>query len=177
MKFQFQFVILIGLLCCSMTIASVTSAQSTGTQTFSVVVPANVSVIAPNSQSIIHDETDNPQAFPPQAWIVRGNILGGINVTLTADSPFVHKTDATSRRDLQLDLAIGIVHGPAAWTVNVPTDATDYSAGKTQAVVTASSDGVGRANVELTVSFLTDEFGTFAAGTYDTTITGTVASN
>ena len=43
--------------------------------------------------------------------------------------------------------------------------------------VTAKSDGVGRANMLLTVTFVTGDFASIKAGDYLTTVTGTVAAN
>ena len=41
----------------------------------------------------------------------------------------------------------------------------------------AASNGVGRASFNLNVKFITDGFGSFAAGDYETTVTGTVTEN
>lgn len=153
-------------------------AQTTGTQTFTVTVPTSISITPPNSGvTLTHDTTNNNQVFPPQAWIVRGNVGAGVNVNFTANAPFVHTENASFKRDLQLAVAVGAFQGPATWTVTNATDLTNYTANDETASVSVSSNGPGRANLNLTVSFITDEFGTFADGNYVSTITGTVAAN
>jgi hypothetical protein len=155
-----------------------TSAQTTGTQTFTVVVPTSISITPPNNAvQLTHDLSDNPQEFPPQAWVVRGNLRNGVNVAFTAGSPFVHTTDANSKRDLKLDIAVGSSQGPAAWTVGTASASTNYLAGTDTATVTVSSNNAGRASLNLLVSFITDDFGTFINGDYVSTITGTIAAN
>ncbi len=81
------------------------------------------------------------------------------------------------RRDAQLGLALANVNGPATWTVTAPADATNIAGGDTNAQVAATSNGVGKANFDLSVTFVTGEFGTFAAGNYNLTIIGTVTAN
>lgn len=157
--------------------ASTASAQTSGSQGFSVIVPTSLSIVAPSSTtSVNHNETDSPQAFPAQVWAVRGNLRSGVNVNFTTTSPFVHAEDPEFRRNAQLDLAVGTTQGPALWTVAKASDATAYATGDNDAQVSVSSSGVGRANLNLTVSFITDDFGTLAAGTYATTVVGTIAA-
>jgi hypothetical protein len=152
------------------------TAMAQSTQSFKVIVPASVSIVAPAAATLTHNETDAPQAFPAQAWTVKGNSLNGVNVTFSTTSPFVHATDNTFKRNAKLDLAVGTIQGPAAWTVAVASDTTNYTNNDGIAQVTASSNGVGRANMNLTVSFITEEYGVFAAGDYLTTVTGTIAA-
>lgn len=146
-------------------------------QTFTVNVPANVSISAPVNATLTHDETDNNQVFPSQSWVVKGNVLAGVNVVFATNQPFTHATDNTFKRNAKLDLAAGAKLGPATWTVTKATDTTDYATNKLVASVTASSNGVGRSAFDLSVTFITDTFGTFAAGSYTTTVTGTVTAN
>jgi hypothetical protein len=154
------------------------SAQTTGSQTFTVVVPTSISITPPsNAVQLNHDQTDNPQVFPAQAWLVRGNVRAGVNVSFTAGSPFVNTTDANSKRDLKLDVAVGSSQGPASWNVEVPTATTNFTTGSDTATVTVRSNNAGRASLNLSVSFITNDFGTFANGDYVSTITGTIAAN
>ncbi len=152
-------------------------AQTTGNQTFTVNVPTAVSIVAPSAASINHDQTDNNNAFPAQTWVVRGNAVNGVNVSFATAAPFTHATIPSMMRDARLDLAVGTTAGPAAWTVNSSSDTSSFGSGDNTASVAASSNGVGRANMNLTVSFVTGSFGEFAAGAYSTTVTGTVAAN
>ncbi len=153
------------------------NAQTTGTQTFTVNVPTAVSIVAPAAASINHDQSDNNNAFPAQTWIVKGNAVNGVNVSFATANPFTHATDNTMKRDAKLDLAVGTTAGPAGWTVTTPSDTSNFGSGDNVATVAATSNGVGRANMLLTVSFVTGSFGEFAAGAYSTTVTGTVAAN
>ena len=157
--------------------ASAAFAQSSGSQSFTVTVPQSISITAPASAVITHDETDAAQNFQPQTWIVRGNARNGVNVTFSTAQPFIHAEDNTFRRDARLTLALGTSQGPAVWTVaGSGTDATDFSSGDGVATVGASSNGVGRTNLALSVSFLTQDYGLVAAGNYVTTVTGTIAA-
>jgi hypothetical protein len=152
-------------------------AADTATQKFTVSVPQNIAITAPANASITHDETDNNQPFSPQAWTVRGNTLAGVNVSFATATPFVHTTDSSFKRNAKLDLAVASSQGPATWTVTKATDTTDYGGNDMNASVTATSNGVGRATMNVSVTFITDTFGTFAAGSYEATVTGTVAAN
>ena len=149
----------------------------TATQKFTVTVPTSISITAPADVTITHDESDNDQSFPAQQWVVKGNTLAGVNVSFSTDQSFTHSTDNSFKRDAQLGLSVGSSSGPANWTVGQASDSTDYANSDEIATVSASSDGVGSANFDLAVTFVTDTFGSFAAGNYETTVTGTVSSN
>ncbi|MCA9194219.1 MAG: hypothetical protein KDB03_20765 [Planctomycetales bacterium] len=159
-------------------VAGVASAQQsqTDSQGFKVIVPANISITAPDAVELTHDQSDNNQTFPAQSWIVKGNLLNGVNVSFATASPFVH-TSGNFKRDAGLALALGTTQGPATWTITTPTDATNYGNSVDSASVAASSNGVGRADLDLTVTFVTEQFGIFAAGDYNLTVVGTVAGN
>jgi hypothetical protein len=150
------------------------NAQTTASQNFTVSVPTSISISAPAATGLTHDQSDNPQAFPSQNWVVRGNAMNGLNVSFTS-LPFSHSTISTIKQDARLKLSIGTKAGPGNWTLGVDESSTNYVS-STPATVTASSDGVGRANLGLVVTFLSGEFGTFAAGDYVTTVVGTVAA-
>lgn len=147
------------------------------TQKFTVSVPSNISITPPAAASITHNESDSNQAFPNQSWLVKGNVLNGVSVSFATGSAFVHKTDSSFKRNAKLDLSVGSTQGPATWSVSTASDTTDYANNDGVATVVASSTGVGRANMNLLVTFITDTFGTFAAGDYEMTVTGTVSSN
>ena len=156
---------------------SAASAQTTGNQAFNVVVPRSLTITAPSaSTSMDHNLTPDPQAFPAQMWAVRGNIRTGVVVNFTTASPFVHTGDSSFKRNAKLDLAVGNWAGPATWTVDKPTDSTAFATNYNEAQVSVSSSGVGRAELNLTVSFLTDDLGTLAEGNYATTVIGTIAA-
>jgi hypothetical protein len=155
---------------------SLAMAQTGGSQGFTVIVPQSLKITAPSAVSITHDQSDNPQEFPDQAWIVRGNVRNGVTVTFATAAPFVNAVDSNFKRDAKLDLAVSSTQGPAAWQVDTASDTTDYAGNDNVAQVVASSNGVGRADLNLKVTFVTEDFSLFAAGNYVTTVTGTIAA-
>jgi hypothetical protein len=156
-------------------LASAASAQTTGSQAFNVVVPRSLTITAPSaSTSIDHNLTADPQSFPAQVWAVRGNLRTGVVVNFTTSAPFVHTADPNFKRNAKLDLAVGSSQG--VWTVDKPSDTTAFATGDNDAQVSVSSTGVGRAELNLTVSFLTDDLATLAEGNYATTVVGTIAA-
>ena len=152
-------------------------AQKNASQKFKVTVPSAIAIIAPANVSIIHDETENNQPFPAQQWIVKGNSLAGVAAAFSTNQAFTHLVDPTSKRNAQLGVSINSSVGAAAWTVTQATDTTDYANNDGVATVGITSNGFGRANVDIAVSFITDGFGSFASGEYETTVTGTVTAN
>ena len=159
--------------------ASCSWAATTASQSFTVTVPTNLSITAPAAASLTHDMTNSNQAFPAQAWVVTGNTKNGVNVTLVAGSPFTNTADSAAVRDVQLGLSMGNSVGSGAWTVTTASDSTNYAnaSPKLTATVAASSNGVGSGTLNLTVTFVTNNIATVEAGSYTTTVTGTVASN
>ncbi len=157
--------------------ASTAMAQTTATQTFKVIVPAKISITAPSNVVLTHDQSENDQSFPAQQWVVSGNSLAGVAVSFSTNTAFVHKTDSSFKRDAQLGLALATKTGPATWTVSQAADTTNYVGDDGVATVIASSNGVGKGTFDLSMKFVTNGFGSFAAGDYESTVTGTVTSN
>lgn len=159
-------------------IGCLSQAADNDTQGFRVLVPTSISISAPaSSPTITHDLSDNNQNFPVQTWTVKGNVASGVNVAFSTNSAFINTTDNTSRRNVRLGLAVNGAQGPGAWTVVQATDTTNYLASDEIAQVTATSDGAGSANFDLSVSFVTEDFDLFTAGQYEVTVQGTVAAN
>jgi len=153
------------------------SAQTTAGQAFRVNVPTSAAITAAGGlQQLVHDETNADQVFSPQNWTVKANAPGGVSVSFTAQTPFNH-VNQPFQRDVGLALAVGNIAGPGSWNVGTADAASDYASGLSEATVSASSNGIGRAELALTVRFITDTFGTFATGDYNTTIVGTVTAN
>lgn len=159
------------------TTAGTAMGQTTASQKFTVTVPSAISITAPANAALTHDQTENDQPFPAQAWIVRGNSLSGVTASFSTTQAFRHTVDTTARRNATLNLGVNTSVGAAAWTVTQATDTTDYATNDGIATVQVSSNGFGLATMNLGVSFVTDGFGTFPAGDYETTVTGTVTSN
>lgn len=158
--------------------AGLAQAQKSDTQGFKVIVPASIDIVAPNDATITHDETNNDQNFPAQGWLVKGNSPAGVSVSFSTTDTFKH-TSGNFQRNAGLSLAVDntTTQGPAVWTVGTATDQTNYASNDAVATVTASSNGIGRTMLQLTVRFITEEFGVFGAGDYNTTVTGTVTAN
>ncbi len=163
----------------SLLIPQLAEAQQTdsASQRFIVSVPGNVQIIAPVDAFLVHDESNADQVFPPQQWQVRGNVTTGVTTTFEVQTPFVHSLDPAELADAQLDISIASTLGPAIWTVNTATDATDYNGGDNDALVQISSAFVGWAFADLTVTFRTVAFAQLMAGSYETTVIGTVTEN
>ena len=165
--------------------SNVNAQQNSANQTFIVRVPASIAITAPPNVSITHDQSDNVQTFPNQQWTVKGNVQNGVLVSFATNKPFTYvdytgsekKKGAAYQRDARLNLGLAGTQGPASWVITKPTATTNYLAGNGVATVQATSSGVGRATFNLLVSFITDSFGTFAAGDYETVVTGTVTAN
>ena len=153
------------------------SAQTTDSQKFTVTVPTNISIVAPVDAALTHDETNSNQAFPSQAWQVVGNNLEGVSVSFSTTSAFVHSADPSYKRDAQLGLVVSTSSGPGTWNVTQGSDTTDYANSDNEATVTAASNGTSNATFGLAVSFITGTYGSFPAGDYETTVTGTVTAN
>ena len=152
-------------------------AQTTATQTFTVTVPQALQITAPTAATLTHDGTSNNQTFTPQPWVVSGNATNGVTVNFGVISAFTNTTDATYKRDATLTLATGTTTGPATWNITTATATTNYATSNEVATVTAKSNGLGQANMLLTVSFVTGNFTSLKAGNYLTTVTGTIAAN
>lgn len=153
------------------------NAATTGTQKFTVTVPGAISITAPVNTTLTHDETENDQIFPAQAWTVKGNSLAGVTASFSTGTAFTHTVDSTAMRDAALGLAVNTSVGSANWNVTQASDTTDYSTNDGVATVQVSSNGFGVATMDLSVSFITDGFGSFPSGDYETTVTGTVTAN
>lgn len=146
-------------------------------QSYLVKTPSRISIVAPAKVVVTHDESNNDQDFPAQKWKVAGNVLEGVNVTFTTRRAFRNNADHTLKQDAKIALSVNSNTGPATWTVTQATDQTDHANDDERATVQASSNGVGAADFDLTVTFITGEFDTIASGNYTTKIVGTVSAN
>lgn len=146
-------------------------------QKFRVVIPTNLSIISPDDVTLTHDETNANQQFPTQSWSVLGNNRTGVSVSFTASTPFTNIDDSRYKCDTSLALAINSSTGPGAWTMTQVNDVTDYANADNTATVSAVSNGSSRARFDLGVNFVTDTYGSFPSGIYETTIVGTITAN
>ena len=140
-------------------------------QSYNVTYPTILSLVAPaDPGTLTHDGTAGNKAFATQSWTCASNNAGGVTVTLTATA-FGHATVGTSNADVALTLANTGVFNPT--TANAST-----SGGSGTAQVVGASTGAGSGTFELTVEFVTPaDLSTLVAGSYTSTVTGTIVAN
>lgn len=162
---------------CGSAFAQGTVGSRTASQNFRVIIPTDLAIISPDDVTLTHDETDSNQSFPAQVWLVVGNNQTGVSVSFTVSTPFTNIDDSRYQRDASLGLIVNSSTGPGSWTITQASDATDYASGDNTATVAAASNGTSRAYFNLGVNFVTDTYGSFPAGIYETTIVGTITAN
>lgn len=156
----------------------------TDTQVFTVEVPVTIDVTAPSAPSPATKlADDNDVVFSNQQWTVVANDIDGSSITFEA-TPFLStQGGSTANRDTKLDLTIvsqaGYSGQTTLWAVTTASDTTDYlGVGvNDKATVAAASTDAANAVFALDVTFISGVHGTFASGTYTTTVTGTIAAN
>jgi hypothetical protein len=149
----------------------------TDTQVFTVTVPSVLTISGPSDVTIAHDGTDSNNAFSAQQYSVSQNPISGSSVTFDVSAPFTHTTASSFKRDCKLDLAIASSEAVALWAVSTASDQTDYGSSDNAAQVAAASQLPGDVVFNLTVTFITSDYSTLAAGSYSTTVTATLTSN
>ena len=119
-------------------------------------------------RTLTHDTTDADQTFSETRWLSICSSLSGAVLTFSTSQAFANTTDPSKKRDARL--SIRRMFGSNNWTINVPTDQTDYAAAvpKEVATVKATSSSPAFTFWGLTATFITDDFSTLAAGTYET---------
>jgi hypothetical protein len=146
-------------------------------QGFDLTVPATLSIVAPTANVVLtHNKLNNNQNFPVQSWTIAGNSPAGVAVSFSTATPFVHATQNTFKADAKLTLAVGATSG-GPFTITTATDTTNFATNDNVAAVVATSSGPVSGKLNLSVSFVSSDFGVLAAGTYRTTVTGTIAAN
>ena len=154
--------------------------QTTDSQVFNVVVPQLVSIVAPATETI---DTNNPanqidgsmSFLATDPWQVTCNDAAGATVTFVAQGPFTNSAGGSS---VNAALSIfGISSDPnSVWTTSIPTSAT--SGPGTTATVMAESTGAGPASFDVDIVFQnTGLYSDLVAGTYTTTVVGTISGN
>ena len=169
-----------GVICTFAILASQQGAMAqptaTDSQTFNVVVESQLSIQAPATVSIIHDQTDTNQVFAAQGWLARcNNGLGG-TVSFSTATPFQAVVGATTyRRNAQMGLAVGTSDVGSGWaTVVSSATATTVSP---VATVSAASTAPGDATLNLSMTFVDNNFSALPAATFSTTVTATITAN
>ena len=167
-----------GLLCGVAVLASQSGvfAQTTDTQTFNVVVPSTLSITAPPAISINHDQTDTNQVFPVQGWLAKCNNGIGATVSFSTGTAFRAVVGATTYvRNAQMNLAVGTADAGSGWAT-VVSSATATAASPV-ATVSAKSSAPGDATLNLSMTFVDNDFSLLPAATFSTTVTATITAN
>ncbi len=148
-------------------------------QQYTVNVPQRITIDALGAANVTATLPDSNAtlAFPSQNWDVKGNVQPGVNVNFKTLQAFTNTTTPSFKRDARLSLGLVSNTGPAVWTPGVLVDSTNYGGGDEEALVSCTSNGVGRAVLSLGVEFLTVDIGQVAEGDYVTTVQGTVTAN
>ena len=146
------------------------------------VLPAltgKLRIVGPPNTTITHDGTNNDQPFGLQQWAIQDNDKkNGATVTFQTRTAFRNTTaSGTVKRDARLSLSIARQNVGGKWVVTQATDQTNYAAGDELAIVSATSTDMGDATFNIFVTFVTSDFSTMRAGTYSTTVIGTVTKN
>jgi hypothetical protein len=129
------------------------------------------------SVKLSHSGSDGDLTFADQRWDVKANANNGATVIFSTERAFTHTADSSFQRDASLRLSLASSSGPAKWKLVVASDQTHYAARDGVAAVQAVSDRNGRAEFDLTVTFVTDAYDTLAEGDYALTVTGTLTGN
>jgi len=152
---------------------------TTGNQTFQVMVPSQISIVAPAASPVptYSGTGDANIGFARQDWSVKCNSVNGATVILQTATCFQHTSTSMMKRDGRLALRVNSTSGPANWAVTRATDRTWYSTGDEDAVVQAVSNKAGEAQLGLSVTFLTGIGADLEEGDYALTIVGTITAN
>lgn len=137
-------------------------------QIYKATVPSSLDIEAPSAEvELPLDDTGTETVFPVQTWTVTGNPANGLKVTFSAP----RFLNGTQRADCKLALA-----NPAGLTTFTIPAASSTSTLTTDATLEATATGpVNAAGIELAVTMINPVAA--VAGTYLTTVTGTVAAN
>ncbi|RLS58116.1 MAG: hypothetical protein DWH91_03265 [Planctomycetota bacterium] len=166
---------------------------TTGSQQYTVSVGKNVNIVAPTEPMLktytvadleaAEAVTDDTYAFTAQTWAVKGNVKDGVTVDFGM-APFLNMDYPTDNITQDGRLAVSKVtqNGPATWTLesasgSADTDAANVDPAARNAAVQFSSDGVGQATFDVTVTFLASDINAVVEGEYVTTVSGTITEN
>ena len=167
-----------GVLCGVVVLASQSGAfaQTTDSQTFNVIVPSTLSITAPPAVSINHDQTDTNQVFPVQGWLAKCNNGIGATVSFSTGTAFQAVVGATTyKRNAAMNLAVGSAEVGSGWAT-VVASATATAAAPV-ATVSAKSTAPGDATLNLSMTFVDNDFSVLPAATFSTTVTATITAN
>jgi hypothetical protein len=167
-----------GVVCGVIVLASQSGAfaQTTASQTFNVIVDPVLSINAPPSISINHNQLDANQVFPVQGWLAKSNNAIGATVSFSTATCFQAVAGGTTyKRSALMNLAVGAADAGSGWTTVVPT--ATATAAAPVATVSAKSTAPGDATLNLAMTFVDSDFSALPAATFTTTVTATITAN
>lgn len=150
-------------------------ATDTDTQTFTVTVAPVLSINAPitGGATIAHDTTDTNQVFPTQTWTAICNNGPGASLAFVI-TPFVN---GTTKRNATLSAAVTSSGAGSGWAMTTASATTNYTLPSPNATVSAASTGPGNATFGLNVTFIDTNYSVLPAGSFVSTVTGTITAN
>ena len=156
------------------------NAQSTDSQVFNVDIPTLVSIAAPSTESFDMNNPSNQingavSFLDTAPWVCTSNSDKGATVEFEAQGPF---TNSLGGAPIDATLSIyGIQSDPnGVWSVTIPSAST--SGAGTTALVQATSTLPGPADFDVDITFNNPGgFTDLVAGTYTTTVSGTISGN
>ena len=112
-------------------------------QLLRVLIPESMTLeqLRPDRTST-HPQTSGDVLLGTSMWLAQSNRAAGVTVDLRTNTPFIHQTQASESRDVEL--RIPGTTGWGDWTVDVPIDQTNVSGGDSDAEVRSSSTGPGQ---------------------------------
>lgn len=145
------------------------------TQTFTVTIAPVISINAPitGGVTIAHNTLDANQAFAAQTWTAISNNGAGATVDFVI-TPF---SNGTTQRNARLTTGLASSDAGSGWSMTTITGTTDYTSGTPNATVSAASTAPGNATFGLNVTFLDTDYSLLPAGSFVSTVTGTITAN
>lgn len=154
-------------------------AQLSADAQFCLTVSEAIGIVGPTAPlAVFHDGTSNDNVFPAAVWSCIANDADGSVVTFSTLTGMVHTALPAVARDVRLDLAVSSADAGSGWATTVASDQTDITnvVPDLVATVQAESTGPGNATLDLTVTFVTDDFSTLVPGIYCTTVVATITA-
>ncbi len=170
--------LVMGVLCGVVVLASQSGAfaQTTDSQTFNVIIDPVLSINAPPAISINHNQLDANQVFPVQGWLAKSNNGIGATVSFSTGTAFQAVVGATTyKRNAAMILSVGSADVGSGWAT-VVASATATAAAPV-ATVSAASTAPGDATLNLSMTFVDNDFSALPAATFSTTVTATITAN
>lgn len=151
-------------------------------QTFTVSIPKRVTITAPTPTVVkiltTSQLTGSDVVFATQTWNVKANTRTGVKVDFDT-LPFNNTTHSGYKQNAKLDVALGSITGPAAWTrLSAAGPATtDFTAASPGVRISYSSNRNGNSDFVVSMTFVAPDLSVVMEGDYVTSVVGTVTEN